>query len=224
MSPSHLLPRPKSYADAHEEFLRTMGDPRALNKYLAIALVAVSVLAIALVALNYQTAGRQRERIVVRIDDLGRAQAMGTTIANYKLQPNEVKYFLSQFISDYYSRNRETATKDFEHSLNFLNAPIAQRLITQERTEKTLAKFVTSNDDEATVSVKNIVLDDLSHSPYSAQVDVEKIYTDRGGRETRRARFIESITFTTSAEVPNSVILVNPLGFTILSLREDQAF
>lgn len=220
----HLLPRPKSYTDAHNEFLRTMGDPRTLNKYLTIALIVTSTVALALVAVNYQTAARQREKIVVRIDDLGRAQALGTTAVNYTVQPNEVKYFLSLFVNNYYGRNRETVTKDFERSLYFLNAPMAQTVMSQERQNKTLSKFVLSNEDEVTILVKNIVLDNLSNSPYTAQVDLEKIYNDRGGHETRRERFTDIISFTTSTEVPNSAILVNPLGFTILSLREDQAF
>jgi type IV secretion system protein VirB5 len=221
---TYMLPRPKSLADAENEFLKVMGDPRRLNRYLAVALIAVSSVAIGLVVLNFRTTSQQRERVVVRIDDVGRAQAVGFTSSGYKAQPNETKYFLGQFVSDYYSRNRVTIRQDVARSMQFLSQPLAAARMEDERQTKAIEKFMLGSDEEVEVVVNNIVLADLSNAPYSAQVDLTKISRDRAGNETSRGKYVESITFATATDVPNSAILVNPLGFTVLSLREDQGF
>lgn len=201
-----------------------MGDPRTLNKYLAVALIVLSVCLVGLVALNLRTAAHQNDRVVVLIDDLGRAQAMGVSSLNYAIHPSEAKFFLASFVADYYSRNRQTIERDMGRALHFLAEPLAQAILQDEREHKTVSKFPLSNDDEITIVVDNIVLGDLSRAPYSAEVDIEKIYKDRAGSETKRETYIVSVTFTTAEKINNAEILINPLGFTILSLRDSQAF
>ena len=223
MSTAHYLPRPKSYEDAESAFQRVIGDPRRLCKILAFALIGCIATNAGLVLLNFRTAAQQREKIVVRIDDVGRAQAVGFTSAG-KVQPNETKYFLAQFVHDYYGRSRASIREDFMRSLMFLNSPYATSRMEEDRKSKAIEKFILGNDDEIEIRVNNIILGDLAHEPYSAQVDLEKVYRDRAGNETKREKFIEGVTWQMATEVPNAAILVNPLGFTILSLREDQAF
>jgi type IV secretory pathway TrbF-like protein len=224
MSTQHL-PRPKSYEDAETAFQKVMGDPRRLCRILAVALVGCIAVDAGLLLLNFRTASQQRERIVVRIDDVGRAQAVGfATSGATKVQPNETKYFLAQFVHDYYGRNRASMRDDFMRSLMFLNSPFATARMEEERRTKSIEKFIVGGEDEIEIRVNNIILGDLSHEPYTAQVDITKVYRDRAGNETKQEKYIEGITWQMSADVPNAAVLVNPLGFTILSLREDQAF
>lgn len=224
MSETPNLPRPKSYTEAHNEFLRAIGDPRTLNKYMATALVVMAVCLVGLIGLNFKTASHEQERVVVRIDDLGRAQALGVSSLNYTIHPSEAKFFLAAFVADYYSRNRQTIEKDMGRAIHFLGEPLALAVMQDEREHKTISKFPLSNDDEITVVVDNIVLGDLSRAPYSAEVDIDKVFKDRAGHETKRETFVVSLTFTTTDKINNAEILINPLGFTILSLRDSQAF
>src|SRR5882724_3366098 len=101
-SGTHLLPRPKTYEDAATSFARAIVQPRITNNYLGIALLFALALSIGLLALNFRTQSQQRERIVVRIDEVGRAQAVGFTSLEYKPQASEIKYFLTLFVHDYY--------------------------------------------------------------------------------------------------------------------------
>jgi len=221
---THMLPRPKSLQDAENAFLQAMGDPRRLSKYLAVAVTAVAAVAAGLVATLYRVESHQRERIIVRVDDVGRAQAIGYTAIGAAIPQNAVKYFLAQFAHVYFGRNRATALKDFSTALQFMNQKMAVAKMESERSTRAIEKFAIEGDDEIDIEVNNIVLGEMETAPYSAQIDLTKVYRPRNGTESKREKFIAGITFVTMPEVPNAAILVNPLGFAVTSVREDQAF
>lgn len=216
--------REKNISDAHEEFLKAMGDPRRLNRYLSSAVVALAVLAMGLGALLYSEMNRQRERIVIRINDVGRAEAVGFSTLNFKLQPNECKYFLAQFIVDYYQKKRSTMLEDIKRSTMFLSSELAAARMGENRRTKDIERFLNGADEEIDIAIDNIVLSELGSSPYHAQIDMVKIYKDRSGVESHREKYIVGVSFTSASTVHNADILVNPIGFTVLSIREDQAF
>ena len=75
------------------------------------------------------------------------------------------------------------------------------------------------------VEVKNVVLDDLRQSPYSARIEFEKVYTNPADHtELRRERWTASVTYVFRENVKNNELAVNPLGLTIVRFRADQAF
>jgi type IV secretory pathway TrbF-like protein len=97
-----------SFEDAKRLYLESCGDPMVTNTYLKIALVLLSLLAVALALVDLWTI-RTFENfrpLVIRIDDLGRAEAINYHNFEYKPQDAEAKYFLSQFTNLYYRRNR----------------------------------------------------------------------------------------------------------------------
>src|SRR5438093_9522195 len=97
---THHLPRPKTYEDAANQFARVMAQPLVTRNYLAAGMIAASLLSIGLLVLNFRIQAQQRERIVVRIDEVGRAQALGYSSLEYHPQAPEIKYFLTQFAHD----------------------------------------------------------------------------------------------------------------------------
>lgn len=222
---TNLLPRPKSYEEGQNILRRVTGDPHALNKYLAVALTAMSLAVVGSVFVGLKLTAQQKEKIVVRIDtETGRPIAVGYTVGGYKPQPNEIKYFLAQFVHDYYGRVRATVRDDFGRSMFFLTEPLARSVMEDDRRTRGIEKFIVSGDDQIEVVIRNIVLGEIAKPPYSAQVDIEKIFRNRSGFESKREKYIVGITFTVAPEVPNSAVLTNPLGFVITSLRQDQAF
>jgi type IV secretion system protein VirB5 len=223
-SGTHLLPKPKTYEDAANSFAEAIIQPRITNTYLRVALVGAIGLSAGLLALNFRTQHQQRERIVVRIDEVGRAQAMGFTSLEYKPQASEIKYFLMRFVHDYYGRNRATVRDDFQNSMAFLSSSLATSRMEEERRTKAMEKYLVGDSDDIQIQVNNIILADLRKPPYVAQVDIEKIYRGREGSELKREKYIESVTFSFTSDVPNALIPVNPLGLMVTYLREDQAF
>ena len=218
------LPRPKSYEDAAQGFARVMAQPRMMRNYFAAGMLATSLLSVGLLALNFRTQALQRERLVVRIDDVGRAQAVGYSSLEYKPQSAEIKYFLTQFVHDYYGRDRATVRDTFTRSMAFLSSPLAAARMEVEHKSKAIEKYLVGDSDDVQIQVNNIVLTDLRKAPYVAQVDIEKVFRSREGAELRREKYVESVTFSFTTEVPNALIPVNPLGLMITYLREDQAF
>ncbi len=84
--------------------------------------------------------------------------------------------------------------------------------------------YLLGDADDVSIQVNNIVLADLRKAPYVAQIDIEKVYKMRDGSEMKREKYVESVTFSFTNDVPNAMIPVNPLGLMITYLREDQAF
>ena len=75
------------------------------------------------------------------------------------------------------------------------------------------------------VEIKNVVLDDLRQSPYSARIEFEKVFTNPADHsEIKRERWTASVTYVFRENVKNNELAVNPLGLTIVRFRADQAF
>ena len=75
------------------------------------------------------------------------------------------------------------------------------------------------------VEIKNVILDDLRQSPYSARIEFEKVYSNPADHsELKRERWTASVTYVFRENVKNNELAVNPLGLTIVRFRADQAF
>src|SRR5687768_17957823 len=98
--------------DAKRQYVELYGSALVLNTYLKIALLCLSLVAVGLVALNFRTQRRVDafKPLVIRIDDVGRAQAVQYDALTYKPigQAPELKYFLIQFVTKHYGRIRAT--------------------------------------------------------------------------------------------------------------------
>src|SRR3972149_1405672 len=114
--------QPKTLENAKRQCVDLYGSALVMNTYLKIALVLVSLIALGLLALNFHTASKYSEvkPLVVRIDDVGRAEAVQDDATAYQPQPPELRYFLSQFVVKHFSRIRATVQREYPDSLFFL--------------------------------------------------------------------------------------------------------
>jgi len=222
------MDREATFHDARRLYLESYGDPMVTNTYLKIALLAVSLLAVALALVDLRTI-RTFENfrpLVIRIDDLGRAEAINYHNLEYKPQDAEAKYFLSEFTRLYYRRNRYTIQNDFAKSLYFLDRKLANGILDAYRKDDIIRKFLTnSSAPEIDVDVKKVALEQLQISPFRARVDFYLVYySPADHRELKRDLYTANFVFSFQAHVPNELIPINPLGLTISYFREDQAF
>jgi len=221
--------QPPPLEDARRQYVELFGSALVMNTYLKIALLAVSLVALGLVVLNVRTqaAAAHLKPLVIRIDDIGRAQALQYDTLTYQPQGQapELKYFLTQFVTEHYARMRATVKERYTESLYFLDASLADATIAQNQRAQTIEGFLAGNADEIEIQVKNVTLDELKAPPYKAAVDFEQVYYSPGSRQERkRETYIAQITFVLRDQIPNAMVLVNPLGLTITYVRVDQAF
>jgi type IV secretory pathway TrbF-like protein len=218
----------RSFHDAKRLYLEQCGDPMVTNTYLKIALVLVSLVALGLALVDLRTIRtfQNFRPLVIRIDDLGRAEAINYHNFEYKPQDAEAKYFLSQFCTLFYRRNRYTIQNDFSKSLYFLDGKLANGILDEYRKTDIVRHFLTDTAaPEIDIDVKKVALEELQSPPYRARVDFYMVYySPADHRELKRDLYTANFLFVFKAQVPNELIPINPLGLTITYFREDQAF
>jgi type IV secretory pathway TrbF-like protein len=220
---------PPRLEDAKRQYVELYGSALVLNTYLKIALLCVSLVALGLVVLNVRTQRRvdAYKPLVIRIDDVGRAQAVAYDALTYKPvgQAPELKYFLIQFVTKHFGRIRATVKQQYSESLYFLDLALAEATIASDQHEQTLERFLAGAGDEVEIQVRNVTLESLAAPPYTAAVDFDRVFYGSGSRQERlRETAVARITFLLPDQIPNAVIPVNPLGLSITHVRVDQAF
>jgi type IV secretory pathway TrbF-like protein len=213
---------------AAERYLEQYGDPLVMNTYLKVTILVLGLVCLALAALVFksQNALASMKPMIIRINDVGRAEAIDYRNYQYRPQEAENKYYLSRWAELYFDRNRFTIERDQTHSLYFLNSDVQRAVIDQERKDNIIQTYVKDSSlPYVDVDIKNVVLDDLRQSPYSARIEFEKVYTNPADHsEIKRERWTASVTYVFRDNVKNTELAVNPLGLTIIRFRVDQAF
>lgn len=218
----------RTFQDAKRLYLEQYGDPMVTNTYLKIALTLVSLVAVGLLVLDLKTIKTFQDfrPLVIRIDDLGRAEAINYHNLEYKPQDAEAKYFLSQFCGLYYRRNRYTIQDDFSKALYFLDGKLADGILDAYRKGDIIRKFLTNTSaPEVDVEVKKVALEEMQTPPFRARVDFYLVYYSPADHsELKRDLYTANFIFLFKSRVPNALIPINPLGLTITYFREDEAF
>ena len=221
-------PNPKSVEGAKRQFVELYGSALVMNTYLKIALVLVSLVALGLVGLNVHTASRYADikPLVIRIDEVGRAEAVAYDALTYRPQAPELRYFLTQFVVKHFSRVRATVQREYTDSLLFLDPALADATIAQDDQSRVIETFVTNpSADEVDVVVQNVSLSELTTPPFRAAVSFQKVFYTPGTRHERaRETHNAQVDFVLRDHVPNAFVRVNPLGLQVTYFRVDQAF
>src|SRR5579863_3045480 len=213
---------------AAERYLEQYGDPLVMNTYLKVTILVLAVVCLALAGLVFrsQMALANAHPFIIRINDVGRAEAIDYRNFQYRPQEAENKYYLTRWAELYFSRNRFTIERDQTSALYFLNADVQRAVIDQERKDNVIADYAKDASlPFVDVEVKNVILDDLRQSPYSARIEFEKVFTNPADQsQLKRERWTASVTYVFREQVKNNELAVNPLGLTIVRFRADQAF
>jgi type IV secretory pathway TrbF-like protein len=216
----------KDFAAAKRQFVEIYGSTAVMNTYLKIALLCMALVQVGLIVLNVRTQHMVQNfrPLVIRINDVGRAEAV--KYADFEYQPHEaeVRYFLSDFVERHYSRMRATLRDNYARSLYFLDGRLAEAVMEANTKSGALDATLAGQSEEIEVQVKNVVLEDLRQAPYRATVDFEKVFFGQDRSILRRERYVANFVFAFQDQVPNDLVPVNPLGLTISYFREDQAF
>jgi type IV secretory pathway TrbF-like protein len=213
---------------AKQLYAEQFGDAIVTNTYLKIALLAMVLVAAGLIYANIKTARMVQnfKPLVIRINDIGRAEAVKYDTIGYKPQDAEVKYFLSDFCRLYYGRNRYTMRDNFKKSLLIMEAQLANSVAEAYRKNHTVEGYLQDpSAPDIDIEVGKVSIEDLRSAPYKATVDFYEIaYSAAQHVEVKRTLYTAHFVFLFRDSVPNELIQVNPLGLAITYFREDEAF
>ncbi|MGB8322455.1 MAG: VirB8/TrbF family protein [Candidatus Acidiferrum sp.] len=217
-----------SFNEAKQLYLEQYASAIVTGGYLKIAVAVLSLVILGLVLMNLKVV-RTLENfkpLVIRIDELGRAQAVAYESLSYKPEYKETKYFLTRFCQLYYRRNRSTINDDFSQAMYFLDGKLASDTIQEFKQKGAIKAFLTDNlAPERDIDVQQVVIEPMDKTPYKATVDFFEIeYSPADHSITKRRLYTASFLFNFRARVPNEEILTNPLGLAITYFRDDEAF
>jgi type IV secretory pathway component VirB8 len=203
-----------SFNAAKQLYAEQFGDAIVTNTYLKIALLAMALVSIGLIYANVRTVRMVQnfKPLVIRINDIGRAEAIRYDTLGYKPQDAEIKYFLSDFCRLYYGRNRYTLRDNLKNALLFMDAQLANSVSEAYRKNHTIENYLQdSSAPDLDIDVEKISIYEIAYSP------AEHV-------EVKRTLYTAHFVFLFRDSVPNDLIQANPLGLAITYFREDQAF
>ena len=214
--------------DAGQKYLELYVEPVVTNTYLKLALLVLSVVALALLALFYraQSSALRLKPLIISVSDSGRGQVMQYDDFA-KIPIDRVsKYYLAQWAGLYYGGNHATLQRDFAQSLSFFSNQLQSATIQRFQKAKTLESFLLDpSQPNVDIEIHSVVLEDLRQPPYRAEIEFDKVFRSPGNiDEQRRERWTANVVYGFRDEVPNQMLLTNQLGLVITYCREDQAF
>ena len=213
---------------AKQLYMEQYGEAVVTGNYLKVTVALLALVIAGLVVMNLKTIRtfQNFKPLVIRIDELGRAQAVGYDSFAYKPEDKEAKYFLTQFCQLYYRRNRYTIHEDFTKSLYFLDGKLANDIMAAYKKSDVIKDFLNNPSvPEVDIDVQQVALEALDKPPYKASVDFYLIqYSQVDHSVLKRTLYTATFVFMFRNQVPSQLIPINPLGLTITYFREDEAF
>lgn len=223
-----MAEKEKTFNEAKQLYMEQYGSALVEKTYLKIALVLVSIIAVLLIFLNIKTQKMVQnfKPLVIRINDVGRAEVVKYDNFKYKPQEKELKYFFSQFIKNYYGMQKATIQDAFANAVQYLTPDLAKMVLKDYQKNKTIEKFLADNNaPEKIVNIDNIVFLNLKKEPFKVMVDFTAVWKSRiSGKVIDEKKYTSQITFRFKKDITNKEILVNPLGIEILDIQTDEAF
>jgi type IV secretion system protein VirB5 len=214
--------------EAGDKFLELYAEPVVANTYLKVALLVLSAVTLGSLALSYkaETAALHLKPIVISISDIGRGQVMNYDDLSHVPVERVSKYYLARWAALYYGRNHATLHRDFSESLNFFSNDLQGAALARVDKAKTLETFLLDpGAPNVDIEIRAVVLEDTRQSPYRAHVEFEKVFHSPGDQQEQgRERWTANVVYGLRDEVPNEMLLTNPLGLVISYVHEDQAF
>ena len=208
---------------AGREFAEIWGEQMHAARHLRIvtgvlALVIV-ILAVALMRLAWAP---QPRPLVVRVDEVGRAEAVAYEAMEARADPLDptTGYFLHRFVVDHYSRRRGTVEEYFGRSLWFLTADVANAAYTSEAeaVAQTALGLVAEELQVEDVAVRIVPQPEEPHGA-AATFDLVRL---RRGEEVAREAWSVSMRFGFLPSIPSEQVVYNPMGIVISFLQGDR--
>jgi type IV secretion system protein VirB5 len=196
-----------------------------------------TVLLLGAMGLIFSLAHRPIANRYIRIDEMGRAQAIAYTDLNYSPREGEVRTYLTDWANYRYTLSRDTIAKKYPLNYYFLSQNLASQLMTADNQNHFVSQVVGGQVEQSDVEVKNVTITSMSEETVqgatiargTALVTIDKLYSPRNSREPRTEHWLLSVTYylnpkqvSDQARVFPQFETINPLGLTITEFHENR--
>src|SRR5665213_2553165 len=189
-----------------------------------------SLLLLAAMALIFSLAHRPITNRYIRIDEMGRAQAIAYSDLNYSPRDGEVRTYLTDWANYRYTISRDTIAKKYPLNYYFLSQNLASQLMAQDNQNHLVSQVVGGQIEQSDVEVKDVTITSMSEETVqgatiargTALLALDRLYSPSHSREPRTEHWMLSITYylnpkqvSDQAKVYPQYEFINPLGLTI---------
>jgi type IV secretion system protein VirB5 len=187
--------------------------------------------------LNLSLAHKPIANRYIRIDEMGRAQAIQYTDLNYSPREGEVRTYLTDWANYRYTISRETIARKYPLNYYFLSQALSSKLMLDDNSNHLVSQVTAGQIEQSDVQVKNVTITSMSEETVqgalmgrgTALVAIDKIYSPSNSREPRTEHWLISTTYylnpkqvSDQAKVFPQFEIINPLGLTITEFHENR--
>ena len=180
--------------------------------------------------MNFSLAHRPVANRYIRIDEMGRAQAIQYSDLNYSPREGEVRTYLTDWANYRFTINRETIATKYPLNYYFLSQNLASQLMTDDNTSHYASQVLSGQLDQSDAEVKNVTITSMSEETIAgavmakgtALIAMDTLYSPRNSHKPRTEHWMISVTYylnprqvSEQARVFPQFETINPLGLTI---------
>jgi len=196
-----------------------------------------TILLLGSMGLNLSLARRPVANRYIRIDEIGRAQAIQYSDLNYSPREGEVRTYLMDWASYRYTISHDTIAKKYPLNYYFLSQVLASQLMTADNQNHFVSQVMGGQIEQSEADVKNVTITSLSQETIqgsvlargTALVALDRFYSPSHSHEPRTEHWLLSLTYylnpkqvSDQAKVYPQYEFINPLGLTITEFHENR--
>ena len=208
---------------AAKEFAEIWGEQMHAARHLRVLTGALGVALVLLLMVLVRVAWAPPVKpIVVRVDEVGRAEAVAYAAMEVQADPRDptTGYFLHRFIVDHYGRRQGSVQEYWTRSLRFLTPDVANAAFGSQADNVALVAAGLAGEELMVEDVQVRILPQPAE-PHSAAATFDLIRM-RAGQETARESWSVSMQFRFLTAIPADLIVWNPMGIVISFLQGDR--
>jgi type IV secretion system protein VirB5 len=188
-------------------------------------------------SMNLVLAHRPIANRYIRIDEMGRAQAIQYSDLNYSPREGEVRTYLADWANYRYTINRDVIAKKYPLNYYFLSQSLASRLMADDNQNHLVSQVTAGQIESSDVAVQNVTITSMSEEMVqgariargTALMTLDRFYSAQNSREPRTEHWMLSITYylnpkqvSDQSRIYPQYEFINPLGLAITEFHENR--
>jgi len=160
--PAEAILTPKQAALTDEIGNEVYASHYAERKAYRLILGCGTALLLGSMGLNLSLARRPIANRYIRIDEMGRAQAIQYSDLSYSPREGEVRTYLTDWANYRYTISRDTIAKKYPLNYYFLSQNLASQLMTEDNQNHLVSQVMGGQIEQSDVEVKNVTITSMS--------------------------------------------------------------